>query len=344
MAGKRVWHLVSNRWFSAITAYAIQHAKALQEVGYDNHVTFLQGSPGYEVAKEASIAVSGVRSFGVMGVAELWRFYQAFKADVIIVYGGPETQIARLFRKACVIRFRGADEERYGAFFSWVEGSLAGYIVPAQFRAHTLRSHTKKPIAIIPYGDSLPFHPQKTSRPLVLSLGRLDPIKGHKSLFVWFKGVLDHWPSSEPRPQLKIVGEAKNLSARDLMTYAYELGMAGEDLIFVDQRLPREELFSDVSLGVISSLGSEVICRVGVEFLLSGVPVAVTGVGGLPELIRHPKDGFLYPMESFEGSVKRLVNFFKEDLQAKDERRQRALACYSLAVMAQKSQEFLNQV
>jgi len=40
----------------------------------------------------------------------------------------------------------------------------------------------------------------------------------------------------------------------------------------------------NVHFGIISSLDSEVVCRVGVEFLQSGVPCLYSDAGALPEV------------------------------------------------------------
>ena len=51
---------------------------------------------------------------------------------------------------------------------------------------------------------------------------------------------------------------------------------------------------SATDLAVISSLGSEVICRVAEEFLLCGVPLFVSGVGSLEECLVDKSFGSSY--------------------------------------------------
>jgi glycosyltransferase involved in cell wall biosynthesis len=49
--------------------------------------------------------------------------------------------------------------------------------------------------------------------------------------------------------------------------------------------------FADV--GVVSSVESEVICRVAVEFFSVATPVVAFPTGCLPEIIRHGENGYL---------------------------------------------------
>ena len=60
---------------------------------------------------------------------------------------------------------------------------------------------------------------------------------------------------------------------------------------------------SRTHLGVVCSLGSEVICRVAQEFLLCGAPIAVSGVGALKEVLRSKSFGIHYGNLSLSDSA-----------------------------------------
>jgi glycosyltransferase involved in cell wall biosynthesis len=58
----------------------------------------------------------------------------------------------------------------------------------------------------------------------------------------------------------------------------------------------REDILSLMEFadaGVVSSVESEVICRVAVEFFSVGTPVVAFPTGCLPEIIRHAENGLL---------------------------------------------------
>jgi glycosyltransferase involved in cell wall biosynthesis len=62
--------------------------------------------------------------------------------------------------------------------------------------------------------------------------------------------------------------------------------------------------FADV--GVVSSVESEVICRVAVEFFSVGTPVVAFPTGCLPEIIRHEYNGMLTNLKTAEALTEEL--------------------------------------
>ncbi len=133
---------------------------------------------------------------------------------------------------------------------------------------------------------------------LLLVVGRYDPIKGHKELINAFSDM----DNLGKIVQLVFIGCSENIMAAELVAHAWEK-LGGEKIStpkrsFVSSRCGQKRLyicderFSDVSLfmvrahwGVIPSLGSEVICRVAVEFLQNGTPCIATDVGALREVL-----------------------------------------------------------
>jgi glycosyltransferase involved in cell wall biosynthesis len=118
-------------------------------------------------------------------------------------------------------------------------------------------------------------------------VGRLDPIKGHRSFFKVFGEMLKIWPQDKPAPWLEIIGQPANISIETLRSFAQENHLReGHDWALCAERvadLPQR--LRATHLGIVPSLGSEVICRVAEEFLLSGCPIFVSEVGSLPECL-----------------------------------------------------------
>ena len=52
--------------------------------------------------------------------------------------------------------------------------------------------------------------------------------------------------------------------------------------------------------GVVSSVESEVICRVAVEFFSVATPVVAFPTGCLPEIVQHEKNGMLAKLKTAE--------------------------------------------
>jgi glycosyltransferase involved in cell wall biosynthesis len=118
-----------------------------------------------------------------------------------------------------------------------------------------------------------------------LLLGRFDPVKGHDCLLqAYLKAKLSC------STNLVFIGKSENLKASDmreqyLPLFKKESNSDHKNLHIIDEQIPNlQSLLQHVHFGVIPSLDSEVICRVGVEFLQSGIPVLYSNAGALPEV------------------------------------------------------------
>jgi D-inositol-3-phosphate glycosyltransferase len=145
-------------------------------------------------------------------------------------------------------------------------------------------------------------------RPLVLYVGRLDPIKGIDLL-------LESVAEMQAAPRLVVVGgnppedpEIERLRAR-----AEELGL-GERVLFpgaVPQReLPPYYRAAD-ALAVTSRYES--FGLVAVEALACGTPVVAARVGGLPTILRHGENGLLVRWRCPEAFAEQLDALLTDD-------------------------------
>jgi glycosyltransferase involved in cell wall biosynthesis len=296
----RVWHLCSNRWNSAVTEYALSAARALALAGHPGVFTPLAASPAEARARE-HLETRPVANFGALDLRELTALARELRPDLILTYGGPETFLSKLLRRqtgARVVRFRGQAVGAggpLGAARSRLQHAHVDLVLtPSESLAKEARRIESVRVESVPLGlDASSFArsapaPRSVGagRPELVVLGRLDPVKGHATLLKIFTGVLKEWPSAWPRPLLHIVGEPANLSAAHITHAAAAAGVAPEDYRLTTGRVADVAgLLSRATLGVIPSLGSEIICRVAEEFLLCGTPVAVSGVGSLSEVL-----------------------------------------------------------
>ncbi len=161
------------------------------------------------------------------------------------------------------------------------------------------------------------------SKPIFVVLGRYDFVKGHQS-------VIDAFLKSNCSSyiQLIFIGKSENLKAADIFynnissfeenfktTNKYCLRSKNKCLFVLDyyfEKLP--EFLGNVHFGIISSLDSEMICRVGVEFMQSGIPTIYSDAGALPEVfIDFPE--FKYPKNNTQDLSKKIefcVNLFSD--------------------------------
>jgi glycosyltransferase involved in cell wall biosynthesis len=163
-------------------------------------------------------------------------------------------------------------------------------------KTQEIQPHTKKSIQRISFLENAPDI--DFSDPVFLVVGRYDPVKGHEGLIKAFAKCA--FTSETAKVQLIFVGESKNVRARDLFETGKSLfaksaegksrfWLADETgkkniFIFDERRNDIEALMAQAHFGIIPSLGSEVICRVAVEFMKNGTPLLVSDAGALPEV------------------------------------------------------------
>ncbi len=362
----RVWHLSSNRWYSAITEYALCCAKSLQMQGCQSLYSPLLGTPGAVRALEYGINTRPVRSFRPTSWRQITQIGQDFRPDVIVTYGGVETsmlQILRpLFRSAKVMRFRGQEIDT-DSFVSRIKlkasfVGVSGILAPSELIKRQLADiKADADITHIPLGrDINRFTPRKLDRidsqhprPEIVILGRLDPIKGHQRAMRIFQIARKHWPEHTPAPILHVIGKPENISVRDLMSFAKQAGMQVEDDLKITTDLLQDvaSSMSRSAVGFVSSMGSEIICRVAEEFLLCGTRIFVSGAGSLNEMV-FPSAGISYDGFDDEAAGILLARECLESLSETYEQRQlradQARRLYSLEMMGQSLLSVMRQL
>lgn len=152
------------------------------------------------------------------------------------------------------------------------------------------------------------FEPANFNKLTFLMLGRFDPVKGHQVLLeAYFNAQL------QTSSQLIFIGKSENIKVFDFYhtwakqfpickhmgnRYMLQTQDGKKTIYFVDEFfIDTHVLLPKVHFGVIPSLGSEVICRVGVEFLQSGVPVVFSDAGALSEVLEDFHE-FLFPVNN----------------------------------------------
>ncbi len=294
-----VWHLISNRWNSAITEYALSSARSLKERGWETCFSPLLNSPAEERSLAHGLDTRPFSSFSVQGLMRFRRLFKEINPDVIITYGGPETSLLRILGNRGNVkkfRFRGQEREESALFklrYKVNSSHLDGIISPSVSRANFFKTLSDISVQCVTLGcDTGKVHrvPPTGTRAEFMEmvlLGRFDPVKGHEKFFSITRKLFEGWPEDRPKPLLHIVGKPANISRVEIEAMGERAGLkAGVDFAITTEWIENiAELMSRATIGVIPSLGSEVICRVGEEFLLCGTPILVSGVGSSEEIL-----------------------------------------------------------
>ncbi len=349
----RVLHLCSNRWNSAIAEYAISSVNAVNHC--NQTIIALRGSA---VAQRLSVKYSVLswESFSLLQMIRLVVVVLRFRPDAIITYGGPESALVMILRMFCrfrFIRFFG-DAQRAPTLEKSIGFRLQAkfydhIVLPSLSLAERLKGVSSTAI-YLPIGiDHRRFVVRedvtRNPRPTLLILGRLDPVKGHQRAIEIFSELLRIWPSSEPRPYLMIVGKAANLSVADLKQMTSSL--ASDDFGLIDRQVEDvPKLMNSVHVGWVPSLGSELICRVSCEMLLSGTAVFTSDAGALAEC-HFPSSGDEYSLAEPNSVIAQklsmlLQKVYSESLNERRSRSQIASSKFSWEQMGRCYDTLLN--
>ena len=149
--------------------------------------------------------------------------------------------------------------------------------------------------------------PVETGMPLrILHIGRLVPVKAQEDLIEACAGLRD-----AGRPfRCRIVGDGPRQAELEGLIRARNLGDCVElvgPLFEADVR----ELYAWAHVVVLSSR-SEGTPMVIIEAMAKGRPVVVPDIGGIPEMVKDGRTGYLFPPGNVEALVEKLARFIRE--------------------------------
>ncbi len=141
---------------------------------------------------------------------------------------------------------------------------------------------------VIPFPvDTDVFYPvPQSGEKIILAPGRLDPVKGHKTLVRAMTLV-------NPDFQAVIVGREDEYTVRQMRDYAGSLGIENR-VEFTGEVKDMRPLFSRAAVGVVTSLGNQAVSHAGMEIMASGVPLLAAATGGLRDLVTDGVTGLLH--------------------------------------------------
>ena len=321
------------RWWNAEAAYAATLARELLNAGHKVWVLTLPNSLNETKLRNWNLPIITDIPLSSSNPWQLWRAYRRLQSlieeqQIQIVNahrseGFPLLVLLRQRLKSfALIRTRGTTRPLRDHWLNrklhedWIES----VIVPAQVIASQLRQILNLPserLQVIYYPvnpssiDSQGESEAQQSRLECLDrlgiprhcrvigiVGRIRPVKGQRILLKSFATLRKCFPDivllmlyrDTNEAEAEWQGLLQDLVESNLQQSVYLYGYR-EDVL---------EIMRHTDIGVVSSVDSEVICRVAVEFFSVGKPVIAFPTGALPEIIQDGVTGRIAKDKSAE--------------------------------------------
>ncbi len=280
----------------ASAAGGITLARMMAETG---HTVTVQAAPDGPVAKAASaqgLECTGLnlqKSAFVTGLLPFRKLIRGFAPDVIITTRADgQTASAMVAGDVPTVRIRcDIRKPRSGRFWKQVDRRTDLVVFPSSFMiARGYTGEREGAIAVIPHPVDTDLYTSREERevfePLLVSIGRLSPMKGHRTLI----RTLVLLPEEV---KAVVAGSPSQQSIDELESFARSLGVE-KRIAFVGKVEDVRDLISRGTIGIVTSLGSEVVSRAGMEMMSSGLPLLAAATNGLLDLVEDGRTGLFH--------------------------------------------------
>lgn len=284
-------------------------ALALDPARYEKRIVVLKERNDFaDALAAAGIPVLALRRRGWMDigvVVRLWREMRRFRPDVVhsflfvanllaAVVGrlagarwivvsqrcSYDAMLPPFWRRVARLSHRLADCVIVNSRAALEEERAAGF--PPARLAHVPNAASSGPFPAVDRAAlGLP------GGPLVLTVGQLEPIKGHRY-------VIEAWPAvrrSHPDANLVLVGDGPARGTLEEQVLRLGLGIS---VVFAGFRSPADAYVTACDVLVQPSL-TEGMPNAVLEAMAAGRPVIASRVGGVPELVVDGETGLLVP-------------------------------------------------
>jgi glycosyltransferase involved in cell wall biosynthesis len=362
----RIIQIIDVRWYNACADFAVKQAEGLILAGHDVLLMANPGSPPEIKAREVGLNVSEAINFSGAGrvfggPGKLRRIALDYKADIVFAHRGESHLMAGLAargEKFKVARFRGdLRTPRSNPMSRHLNNHLTGGIaVSTEFLKFDYEKKFKLngiPIRVIYPGIDNKVFQLKSSKetlkkkfnlksdgPVIGIIGRLSPVKGHRYFIEAVKLVSMKYPTA----QYVIAGGDAQISEAELKISAAMLKIPNLHFFGLLENIA--ELISALDIGVISSTGSEMICRVLLEYYAAGLPVVATAVNQISEIVLQSDAGILVEPGNSVSMGKALIELLQNPNKSRElaQHGQNWVARHSLLDLGNKTASFLQEV
>ncbi|MCK4403644.1 MAG: glycosyltransferase family 4 protein [candidate division Zixibacteria bacterium] len=362
-----ILQLINVRWYNACAHYAVSLSYALKKRGHKVIVAGDPHSPPILKAKELKLLTyedlflsytsPWMIAYNIKRMREL---VEKERIDIINAHRGEGHLIAALARsffkrKVPLIRTRGdVRTPKANLLNRYLNNKLTDKIITTcQILRGSYIKNLKIPEGkVINIGVGIDhdfFSPRDSDRMwieklsipkgglVVGILGRLSPVKGHK----YFIQSAEYVLRQIPHIIFVICGEDAQISAKELKETVKKKKIE-KNFRFVGKVKDVREIISLFDVGVVSSVGSETICRVALEYMSMGKPVVVTGVNGIPEVVDDGINGLVVEPKNAQKLAFALIELLQDERKRKKfgaKSRSIVLEKFTLNVFAQKTEE-----
>ncbi|TCK02850.1 glycosyltransferase family 4 protein [Phorcysia thermohydrogeniphila] len=331
--------VLDERWNSALTDLGVKIASVLEgKVA----CAVLKGFPAEKRCKELGIPTFYIedprKKFPLSPFLSLKKVIETFRPQVVLTIRGDEMLFSALLKKRFSFRLYRLHGEAKGIRESFLnkflhERYVDGVILSSRKALNSVVVNLPKlfvPGAV----DVEKFRFSEEGRKRVRKelkvgnellfgvVGRLDPVKGHEV----FLRALSLLKKRGLKFKAVIVGEEKNVKLSELLELCRTLSLSSDVTFIPERRKDIVDIMSAIDVGVVPSLGSEMIARVPLEFMACRRPVVVSDVGVLPEIVKEDFGIVVHPTPpslaeglgaTFKKDLKRMGLLAEEEVREK---------------------------
>ncbi|RJQ19420.1 MAG: glycosyltransferase family 1 protein [Nitrospiraceae bacterium] len=267
------------------------------------------------------------KPYDAASIIKLAGFMKAGKFDIVNTHSGVDSWIggiaSRMAKVPVLVRTRHLNIPLKRNIFNFIHYLPDMYITCGDNMRSNLVNNCGFPagkVVSIPTGVGMEFfevrrNPEAklkygldVNSTVITNVGILRSVKGHEVTLRAVKSVVDFFPNTK----FLIVGDGPR--EETLKNLAKELGIS-EHVIFTGfvENIPEIYSFTDVA---ILSSWSEGLPQGLLQAMAAGVPVAATGVGGVPEVVINEKTGLLIGPGDHEGLAKGIIRLLNKPDEA----------------------------
>ncbi len=321
---KAVLHIINIPWYSGLARYAVDMAD-FSDFGNEEIIFAVNGDSVLYNKLKGLYKVIDLPGRGVFdSLKGVYRIYRSkIEVNYIVAHTGSSFFIGMLYgilKKIPVYRVRAEKGSVAGNIFNRFMHNIAEkIIVPTEAIKNdysSMVSDKEKVFYLPPVVNTANYTVSDLSEvSRIAVVGRLDPVKGHSVMIKSIKDIVDGFGEIE----VIFAGGEVGVKWEELREHAAKLGVEKyvKYLGYIeDSKIP--ELMRSCRLGVVSSIGSEAVSRVALEWMACGRPVVASSVGSLQEIVKDSETGFLVPPADSGMLAEKIIEILKnKDLNVK---------------------------